>query len=273
MEIKTIFFRFLFLCIVYFHFSSCHWKVPNEGFKIENGIVLEKLDSLNRDENRFNTDNTIYTVGRTFIYDYAYKKLGIAYKIKLEDEDWKLVETKNKSQNDVLDKITIKVMPGLEPFSRFDPNYSQTVISYGFLPSGFFSKTGVVENKHNIWLHPPREYLFRILELNPFPYIKKPLKKGSKWKWSLTVGESWGDTRWKKWKGKLFIDYEYEIVGKEIIETQLGRLNCHIVRSEATSRLGSTKLISYFNEFYGFVKLEYTNIDQSQITLNIITAE
>ena len=64
----------------------------------------------------------------------------------------------------------------------------------------------------NIWLHPPREGLFKILEINPFPYIKYPLEIGNSWEWDfLEPGSNWGDERWLTWNGTLDILCEYEI--------------------------------------------------------------
>jgi hypothetical protein len=40
-----------------------------------------------------------------------------------------------------------------------------------------------------------------------------------------------------------------------------------VTESTGESTLGTTKLISYFNEELGFIKLEYTNIDGSTIIL------
>ena len=53
------------------------------------------------------------------------------------------------------------------------------------------------------------------------------------------------------------------------ITTKLGKLECYVIESEAKSNLGSTKLISYFNETYGFLKLDYTNIDSTKIVIEI----
>ena len=40
--------------------------------------------------------------------------------------------------------------------------------------SGFSSTVGAVENKEEFWIHPPRYGRYCILELNPFPHIKRP---------------------------------------------------------------------------------------------------
>jgi hypothetical protein len=118
-------------------------------------------------------------------------------------------------------------------------------------------------------MHPHRDKYFMILELNPFPYIQKPYKAGNKWPWTLRIGDSWGDSRWKIWNGSIQNNYEYEIIGKEKLQTKIGALDCWIIRGTATSEIGVTGLIAYFNETNGFVKLDYINIDNSKLILEI----
>jgi len=129
--------------------------------------------------------------------------------------------------------------------------------------------TGLIENSKNIWLHPPRLKLFSILELNPFPNVKFPLEIGKSWSWNLKIGGQWGDKRWKEWSGNIENKYQYKIVGKEIMKTGVGSLECYVIEGQAESELGITKLISYFNKKYGFVKLDYTNIDNSKLEINL----
>ena len=149
-----------------------------------------------------------------------------------------------------------------------DPIYYQTGISYIIDKNNLnHPKTGLIENERNIWFHPPREYLFQILELNPYPYIKYPLEIGHEQIWKLRIGDSWGDKRWKQWKGVARFNYKYSIVGEKTIKTNFGNLDCFIVESEAISSIGKTRLTSYFNSKYGFVKLEYTNIDNSKLQI------
>ncbi|MDW9379143.1 hypothetical protein [Chryseobacterium sp. JV558] len=50
-------------------------------------------------------------------------------------------------------------------------------------------------------------------------------------------------------------------------------LECYIVHAIANSRIGKTELISYFNPKFGFVKLEYTNIDNTKTVLELEKVE
>ena len=150
------------------------------------------------------------------------------------------------------------------------PDYSQTNLKYSLYDETSYSMSGVIENEANVWMHPPRDYYFKILELNPFPYIKAPFEIGNKWKWSLKIGDSWADERWKMWQGSIENKYEYEIVDKRKLETELGELSCYIIKSNAKSRIGKTELTAFFHEKYGFVKLNYINIDGTKTNLELI---
>ena len=127
--------------------------------------------------------------------------------------------------------------------------------------------SGAIENEGNVWIHPPRDKYFEILELNPFPYIKAPYNIGTKWTWRLDIGDSWADGRWKLWNGSIENKYYYEITGKQTLKMALGEVECFVIESDAKSRIGETKLTAYFNTKFGFVKLNYTNIDGSKTNL------
>ncbi|MDR2064573.1 MAG: hypothetical protein LBP85_02515 [Prevotellaceae bacterium] len=142
-------------------------------------------------------------------------------------------------------------------------------IKYSYPPQGQQSRSLIIENDKEVWIHPPRDFFFRILELNPFPYIKKPYITGSKWTWSLTIGSYWGDARWKEWDNQIINQMNYEITGDTILQTNIGKLKCFVIKSSAASEIGTTYLTAFFNETYGFVELDYTNIDNSKIILKI----
>ena len=131
--------------------------------------------------------------------------------------------------------------------------------------------SGIVENERNLWMHPNRECLFQILELNPFPYIQYPIKKGKTWKWRLSIGSHWGDERWKTWIGGIVNKYKYKITDTDCeVVTPMGTLSCVKVEAVAKSRIGKTYLTAYYNETYGFVKMGNTNIDGSRLLVDLV---
>ncbi|MBI3136820.1 MAG: hypothetical protein HYZ14_19250 [Bacteroidetes bacterium] len=237
----------------------------------EDGIFVEQFDSTNQDENKYNENNTIYKPGTKFRYSFEYlTPENEKYYFKVHNHEWEFVKAEQADVSTIKD-ITIKVEHG-NPISKEIPDYNQTILCYklGIDTTYSISWSGVIENEKNVWMHPPRDFLFMILELNPFPFIQAPYEIGNTWTWSLQIGSQWGDKRWKTWRTGIKNKYLYEIVDKQTIETEIGELECFIIDGRAKSELGETRLRSYFNTEYGFVKLNYTNIDSSKINLELV---
>lgn len=234
------------------------------------GISIEKFDPVNKDENKFNYNNEIFKIGSKFTYDFQHvtpeNELHY-FKVSKDKKSWEFVDENNEDPS-VVKNVIIGTING-NPMAQFDPNYYQTAISYQYQEKAPYSMSGVIENKANIWMHPPRDDYFKILELNPFPYIKAPYEIGTQWNWNLQIGSQWGDKRWKTWEGNITNNYQYKITDKKVISTAFGNLECLVIESIAKSSLGETTLTAFFHDKYGFVKLDYTNIDGSKTLLEL----
>lgn len=239
-------------------------------------VFIENPLPTNNDPDRYTIDNAVYRINRKFIFDYFIIKNGDSLRITAPrttgpesdfQREWDFIP-KNIEHEDKIKTISITVLTGIS-------NSNQTMVKYDYqytpdLDNGVFSSTsGVIENEMNTWMHPHRDKYFMILELNPFPFIQQPFKIGNKWTWTLRIGDHWSDDRWRTWTGSIENDYEYEIIGKEKLKTKIGEMDCWIVQSIATSSIGSTGLIGYYNELHGFVKLDYINIDKTRLTIEI----
>lgn len=232
---------------------------------IEKGIYVEQFDSTQTDQNRYNQNNHIYQVGHCFTYCYQYKDaVGKPYYSKSTKDGWAFVAA-DQVDGQTIKQVIIRVQPG-----GMGEDYNQTVVSYHYPPNLDYSASGIIENEQNLWMHPPRDGLFRILELNPFPFIQAPYQVGNQWHWQLSIGSHWSDKRWKEWQDRITNRYHYRISGNKPMKTKLGTLACWEVTATAQSELGKTGLIAYFNQEHGFVELNYTNIDGSQLLLKLI---
>lgn len=252
----------------------------------DDGITVEKPDNGKPYDENYSSNNIVYTIGKKFTYSYYYQNVkGEKFLIKKGKEipqpegysiaDWEFVSIE-KYDKDAVSQLILKPNSG-NPFATSVPDYNQTAIGYEYLMNnGEFltmEVTGAVENERNVWIHPPRSNFFEILEINPFPYIKAPYQIGTKWTWNLEIGDHWSDKRWLEWKGSIDNRYEYEITDKRDILTKLGKLECFVIHSKAKNRIGETELISYFSPKFGFVKLEYTNIDKTKTVLELEKVE
>lgn len=219
----------------------------------------------------YSADNKLYNQFNSFDYSFQYiiNKDTSVFAIKKnsnEGYDWEFV-----SKDDINDSTIIKIRLTPKPFDdSFGPRYEQTIIRYDYIGRNnetFLGgeHTGCIENFKNIWLHPPRSFLFRILELNPFPFIQAPYRIGNKWGGKLRIGSYWGDPRWLVWDKSITNHYSYEITDRVDLETEIGKIDCLVVKAKATSRLGNTFLKSWFHLTEGFIRMEYINIDSSEI--------
>ena len=112
----------------------------------------------------------------TFSYKFIDKNGKELFFYINKDGSWDFIDV-NQINDNVVKDFKLEVLNSNMNFS--DPIYYQTGISYIIDKNNLnHPKTGLIENERNIWFHPPREYLFQILELNPYPYIKYPLEIG-----------------------------------------------------------------------------------------------
>jgi len=155
---------------------------------------------------------------------------------------------------------------------------TQTCFEWSFRPdtlwtAGFKGNVGAVENKAEFWIHPPRYGHYRILEFNPFPHIKLPATPGRKWEWKIYAPDYFADPTWATWKGVLPVKFRYILGNIVQLHTPLGNLPCSRVHAEGISRLGCTTLEAYFHPTYGFVRLDYRNIDASRVQLEMLAVD
>lgn len=272
----------------------------SQELELDDGIYSEKIIKNNTDKRRYTKDNISYKFGRTFIYDYYYEdKSGSKYKFirteyHSEENPLQLIPI-NTIHDSTIDKIRLAVTDHIEIYEKYDTTYTQTVFDYSYLDRKgklkdticeYFKKkgqhvdiscmdegTGVIDNKMNLWIHPPRTYTFKILEFCPFPfqYIDESVKK---WGWNLSVGGFYLDPRWINEKERVQINYEYLRAKDEILTTPLGKITCKVTngtaKSDLTNGMLRTYLKSYYHANYGFVRLEYTLINGSKIIMNLL---
>lgn len=251
--------------------SSCQ-QMSNGKFVDDEGIQIELIENDSTSVHLYNFDNNIYVPEKEFHFQYLYVKNGEKYLYRDDGVNWNFVKhdtLNSKIIDHLIKEVHMTVVQG-NPMKKYITDYNQTVIKYNYHPKNSYNLTGLVENSKNIWLHPPRQSMFEILELNPFPFIKTPFKIGNKWNWKLRVGDHWGDPRWWEWEGVITNSINYEIVNFQKVNTAFGNIDCYIVDSYATNEIGKTFLKAYFNEKYGFVKLNYVNIDNSQLFLKLV---
>lgn len=194
---------------------NLHNGVNQEDFTYDEGIYIEKQITNDHD---FSQNNIIYQKNRCFIFEYShFTKENELVKIKVTklpkgsygqflafDKAWEFTNVNSSTENTI---SNLSLTPVSRPSNHRESNLHQTIMKLNYtnltdsLP--FVSHTGLVENKMNVWLHPFRSKFFKILQLNPYPFIQHPFEVGNKWEWELDIGQQWGDERWKTWKNNI----------------------------------------------------------------------
>jgi hypothetical protein len=228
-------------------------------------------------------DNTIYTQYRQFFYKYYFLKDKDTLLVKLftkpdhivpYEQNWKL-ERKSKltfeQDYTAIHQLALTVKVG-------DYLGQASLLQYDYLNKerrGIkHEQTGLVEVCSDIWMNPPKENHFLITELNPFPEIREPYIKDNSWQnTTTTTSDVGGSEKWKTWKGMVDVSSSYRIRDIQTIKTNIGWLKCFVIDANAQSLLGETRLVAYFNPEFGFVKLNYTNIDGSYLVMDIYSVK
>jgi hypothetical protein len=259
--------RLIFILSLFCHSVMAQTIDYNEKY----GFYQERRDSTQTFPQNYNNDNVTFLPNTSFLYNYQILKDGKSLKVKFKKyQKWDYVTDNDLDTNTVYNiQLFVKKEKGI--FS------DQTAIKYNYLnkvkkPLNSESDgTGAIENRKNVWIHPPRQSYFMITEMNPFPFVMLPYEQNRTYEAGLTYhSDSASDPRWKSWEGLNSDKRTYKITGKKILKTPLGDIECIEIISSCTSPIGETCLNAYFHEKYGFVKLEYTNIDQSKLILNLI---
>jgi hypothetical protein len=135
-------------------------------------------------------------------------------------------------------------------------------------------ESGVRETSTEIFLHPPRKNQYAILEFSPFPIVHFPLFVGKEWDWSLAIGAHWAKMAGIEYFDSVYnFNYSYKVTDKTTYNFNRSIIDCYVIEANCKSPYGESKLISYFNDQYGFVKLEYLNLDGSCFKFSLIKVQ
>lgn len=242
-------------------------NITKQQFKeLTPGLFVEKFDSLNTDQNRYNADNKIYKPNTVLKYTYTIEKDGKELFVNSFRKDWALV---NKEDTSALESyFEVEVLSG-NPMEKYMPDYNQTSIRYNY-PDGYNTMTGVVENTKNLWIHPPRAGIFSLMQLSGFPFVTYPLEINNQFGWELTSGSHYSDKRFLFWEGNIKTVSNYKVIKQKKLKTVFGNLECYVIDTESTNALGVGYTKLYYNNKYGFVQTEFQSIDGTKITIRLI---
>jgi hypothetical protein len=264
------------------------------------GIWVEKPNN-DTISHKYAFNNTTYKLYRTFIYEYSYKdKQGKLHKFLPADSaasaSNSLNLTSETKSTEGIDYVMLVITDDRNTYKECDSSCTQTAMNYYYLVAdnsinrkSFKGSainirgkhyvaikgvtTGLIDNPRNIWMHPPRQFTFKILQFSPFPFIQFD-PKVKNWAWNVEMHAPYLDTRWIPVGFHPKVRYAYVRDNDESISTPFGYLQCSVSTGVGTFLFGdkviTTRLKSYYYPNYGFVKLEFQNINGSKLDINLI---
>lgn len=128
--------------------------------------------------------------------------------------------------------------------------------------------TGMYEEKDLIWIHPPREEEFSLLEYTPWPRIYFPVSNHLSWKTELPLGKYWVNEEFGIEEDDI-LKFNFVNAGPASYSYKGQKLECWKIEAESTNLKPQTKSLSLFNKEYGFVRMVFQNLDNSIITLEL----
>ena len=139
--------RILFTLLV-LSMTSCqsikdNAKKDYELITDDDGILVERFDSTNVDENKYNANNIVFKPGISFNYEFEHLTASgeqLYFKINSDLESWDFVGTEATDSN-TIKSLVIQVMDG-NPMAQFVPDYNQTAIAYILIEGAPFSMSG-----------------------------------------------------------------------------------------------------------------------------------
>ena len=277
-------------------------SIMAQNLVLDGGIYTEKPNPANKDKHQYSRDNTAYKMNKVFIYDYYYAdRSGVKSKFLLKaNPDPKNnplnLTPYNRVTDSTIAKIKLSVTDSVETFWAYNADYTLTVMSYAYiirneqkndsLANLYQSRnvtnrenttngvsTGVIDNVKNIWMHPPRQFSFKILQMSPFPfYVFDESVKN--WSWKLDMAAPYLDKRWLNTDKDFQLQYNYVRQPDEVIKTPFGKIRCKVTLATGTAPAAvsiiKTSLKSYYHPDYGFVRLEYSNINESKMVIDLV---
>lgn len=208
---------------------------------------IKYFDSKNINKKIFFLPPHTYTLGKEDVYNKA----------------WEFDSNRNDAL--LIDRFSINVNKGI-----INEDQTPYLIKYANNNRELMGElTGLTQNNESVFIHPPREKFFSLLEFDPFPIIKFPLSKDKKWKETFMIPEIWSNND-ISFSGDLKIEYEYKVIGQKDIKTKIGVMNCYVIEAKSENSNVNTNLTMYYSNEYGFVKLHYFNYDKSQLVFDLM---
>lgn len=233
--------------------------------------------------NRMSDDNKVFKPKREFIYKFTLHSEGktlnqiLLFKNTKGNQKDSIAILSPRDKKEVqtrVCKIDYLILRIDSTTSNVSLANSQTIMRYLYQNHKYGTVLshevgGIIEDSSRIFLHPPRNYQFELLELCPFPQVYFPLSQGKTWTGKLNIPTNWFRFN-KVTNTALTVKCSYLIQNIEEVDTKLGKIKCHLITATGESEIGQSFARFYYNDTLGFVKMAFTDPYANTIILDLI---
>lgn len=197
-------------------------------------------------KSKYNRDNIIFKTNKIFTYNVTQKSL-------------------QEESNFILELLVIPGKIHRETVIKYKYYYKKDDMYYDSTKVYRSEITTVDENAKFLFIHPPRGYSLRNLELAPFPQFKFPPDKDYTWEARMYIGAGWGEL------SRSLVKYKFEIINPKFdLENPDGYSSTLIASSFLNNEKPKCTLNGSFHSQKGFTNLHYSFDDSTSITITLI---
>lgn len=198
------------------------------------------------------------------IYYYTAKYRN-KYNDILSNDSIAMMATGNRWEFD--EHMQDEILLGYDFERKTEKSITRYQIDYpNFGPWQIQNRTGIIENREEIWMHPFRDNQYKFTEVAPFPCVKLPLTINKSWTSSLSIHDGWG--KWSNSSGRM--EYTVKSMDKLIVPFLDERIECYKIESVANFRFGKSKNTFWFSYKYGFIKMFYEMYDGDTLEIVLV---
>ena len=278
---------FLLILLIVFQVRLLVYSQKTERFyDMEQPPLMNDSVAVDTDDE----NKRIFIGGRSFKYVYNLKKSGRQYHYAvvknekaLKDStvkyvDWKFVPADSVFESNTVYPITSLGVHVYKGNSGLAPGHAS--IRYEYLNGSrrvFLDElSSISERPERIYLGLPHFHGFVFNKFNPMPIVSFPLTTGKTWSQFISIPDQMlksAKLAYTSSDGLFHFTSDYKVEGDTVIYTRLGAVMCKKIDAVAQTEIGTTFSTFYFNEQWGFVRIEQRNLDGSEIAYQLTAVD
>ncbi|UKN02727.1 hypothetical protein K6119_04260 [Paracrocinitomix mangrovi] len=231
----------------------------------------------------------IYTVGKNFHFTYSVIKDKLEYKIVPKKPEGTGMNVRSRSEYEeyllpittdtiFLDTLILSVQELRVKKGKKFKSVGSRIWFVGENNQREFGIAQLVNSKDFLKIFPFEETWYEsgfmnTIQANPALMMTNFPERDTSWTDAFSISQKYSNDKWQTWTDSLNVKSRYNIIGKDSISTALGKVDTWKISATAESKIGRSSLESYFSIKYGFVRINYTLVDGTQLNLELVSVE